>query len=195
MTLSHCLRVIGVIAALGCGATAVADDTTDSLEEARKLYENGDIAGALREARWAVELLEQQRQAEVTKLFRDEIAGYTGGQLGSQKALGITHTERPYTQDGRTVTVTLTGGSSGAALGGLGALAQLGMGMQQGTKLRIQRRTGVALTEAGVHKIVLTLNSGGVLSFATSTDSPEELREFAEAFPVEALDEALAKNQ
>lgn len=185
--------VVAVGMSLGLPGAFAAEDPAAALDEAKALYEKGDIAGALEEARWAIELLEQLGQSKVASLFKDEVAGYRAGEVSSEKVLGMTGTSRTYTKGEKSIEASLTGATSSTAMGGLGALAQLGMGMQTGTKIRIQRRTGIAVTEGTTNKVSLTLNSGALLAFSSSTATLDELQAFAEAFPVEEIDAASAQ--
>ena len=168
-----------------------ANNPEQVFEEVIELYKSGDTEAALKEARWGIELLEQERQDKVSDLFPDEISDFKGNPLSKNKAMGMMVTERRYVLDGRTVTVSLTEGSeSGGAMAGLGALAQMAGAFGGGRKVRIQRRSGTAMDENGNRQIIIGLESGGTLTFQTNDLSLDQLIKFAEQFPVADIDEA-----
>lgn len=180
------------ILALGVSTAGAADDPAVIFKEAADLYQAGDIDGALSEARWGVERLEQLKQASEGKLFRDEIAGYVGGELTSSKAMGLTQTQRTYAKGDQKIEVQLMGSSGAGAgpLAGLGALAQFGAQVPGSRQVRIQRRTGFAMADGAKSTVSLTLESGGTLMFTSSQVDLDGVIAFAEAFPVKDLDEA-----
>lgn len=175
------------------------DEAADACKEAVRLIGEDDIDGALDEARWCVESLQQVRQDLTLTMFPDEIDGFIGGELGNQSAMGMTMLERSYVRelDGGTdeaVKVSLTTGAAGA---GLAALAQLGMslgGNGRGKKLRVQKRTVVdASSEIGPSQYLVELKSGGMLTIESSTLDAEALLEFVREFPIATLDDALMR--
>lgn len=168
-----------------------ADDPEKIFKEVIQLYQEGDLEGALEEAKWGIERMEQMRQDKVSEVFPDKIGDFEGQALNKNKAMGIMVTERRYTGNGKTVNVSLTEGSSGGgALSGLGALMQMGGAMSGGRKVRIDRRSGTAMSEGSSNSVVVALESGGNLTFASSDLTLEEVIAFAEDFPVKELDEA-----
>ena len=114
------------------------DDPGEACRQAAEYFENGDLEGALDEARWCVESLEQIRQQQTLALFPDEVGGFEGGELSSQNTMGMTIMNRTYVKESDVIEVTLTGG--GAAAAGMAALMQFGAS-GQGKKMRVQRRT------------------------------------------------------
>lgn len=173
------------------GVHAFADDDPASIfKEVISLYEDGDLEGALEEARWGIERMEQMRQDKVSSVFPDEVNGYTGAQINKNKAMGVMVTERRYSKDGNTVQITLTEGTSGSgAMAGLGALANMAA-LGGGRKVRIQRRKGSAMQQGNSATINLAMQSGGNLSFQSNDLDVDALIEFAEAFPVAEMDDA-----
>ncbi len=168
-----------------------ANDPEKVFEEVIKLYKSGDTEGALEEARWGVELLEQERQDAVSDLFPDEIGDFKGNELSKNKAMGMMVTERSYAKGSDTVRVSLTEGSAGGGpMAGLGALAQMAGAFGGGRKVRIQRRSGTAMDDGGNRQIFIGLESGGSLMFETNDLSLDDLIAFAEQFPVAKIDEA-----
>jgi hypothetical protein len=168
-----------------------AEEAATACTEAARLIGEDDLVGALDEARWCVESLQQLRQQATLTVFPDSVDGFAGGELDNQSAMGMTIIERSYSKDGGNVSVSLTTGVAG---GGLAALAQLGMGMGGGgKKIRVQKRTVIDMSEAnGESQYMVQLKSGGMLTISSSDLDAEQLLTFVKAFPIEKLDDALA---
>ena len=111
-----------------------------------------------------------------------------GGQLDSNSAMGTQVISRDYTKGGNTISVTLTGGS-GKGMGGLAALAQMGM-MGGGKKIRVQRRTVMDNSDGEEVSFMASLNSGAMLAFESYDTDNASVLEFIKAFPIAELDEA-----
>jgi hypothetical protein len=181
-----------VAVSLWANPAAAADDAKEAFAAASKLYEEGDIDGAIEEAEWGLELLRQLKRNSISAHFLDEVAGFRGEQIETNSAMGMTIIERAYVKDGDVIQVTLTGGSS-SSMGGLGAIASMGM-MGGGERVRIQRQTGNAISEGGNHQIFFGLKNAGMLNLESSDVSMDALKAFAEAFPIADLDAAAAGN-
>lgn len=168
-----------------------AEDAATACTEAARLIGEDDLTGALDEAKWCVESLQQLRQQATLTVFPDSVDGYTGGEVDNQSAMGMTIIERTYAKDNSTISVSLTTGVAG---GGLAALAQLGMGMGgTGKKIRVQKRTVLDMSDAnGESQYMVQLKSGGMLTLSSSDLSADELLPFVREFPIAELDEALA---
>ena len=172
-------------------ALANENDPSKLCNSAAKLYKDGDLEGALEEARWCVTQLEQLKQNQTATYFKKEIHGYLGNKVSQQTAMGMTIVERRYKKDDKVIQVTLTGGSSGGAMSAFSALAQMGT-MAAGTnKVRIQRRTATINNDSGNVTVMVSLKSGSMLNFQSNNVSQEELLRFAKAFPVKELDNSL----
>jgi hypothetical protein len=174
------------------GFAQTIEDAAAACTEAAKLIAEDDIAGALDEANWCVESLQQVKQQVMLNVFPDTVAGYTGGEMNNQSAMAMTILEREYSGADGSVNVTLTTGMAG---GGLAALAQLGMGLSSGggKKMRIQKRTVLDLGNNTEGKYIVQLKSGATLSIASDDLNAEQLLPFVKAFPIAELDEALSE--
>lgn len=195
MSLTKLVKPVNLLTGLAIGLAsimpAIADeDPAETCASASSLFKEGDLDGALDEARWCVTQLEQLKQNQTSSFFQDEINGYTAGKLESQQTMGMQLIERSYSKDGQTIGVSLAGGAMGAANSAFAALASLGIQTEQGEKIRIQRRTAVITEDNGNSQIVVTLKSGGMLTFDSTIVSRDELLAFAKAFPVADLDDA-----
>ena len=170
-------------------AYAQGDSPGEVCREAARLYEENDLEGALEEARWCLESLEQIKQEAAANLFPDEVIGFKGGELSNQSAMGMRIMEREYMRGNDAISVTFTAG--GAAASGFAALAQMGMGMGgSGKKLRIQRRTVIDMSDGQNAEFSVSMKSGGMLNVASSSVAHAEVIEFMKAFPIAELDEA-----
>lgn len=170
---------------------AAEESPKESCELAAKLYAKDDLDGALEEARWCVTLLEQEKQNVLSALFKDDIAGFIGGEIAHQQALGFTSLERDYQKDELKVNISLASGAAGGLVSALSAFSQLGLQSGQGQALRIQRRSAVIMQESDKLVLQVSLRSGGLLSFSSEQMDSEQLQAFANAFPVTELDDAL----
>ncbi|GAA6171643.1 hypothetical protein NBRC116592_13130 [Colwellia sp. KU-HH00111] len=171
--------------------TAFAEDTpADTCASAASLFKEGDIEGALEEARWCVTQLEQLKQSRVSSFFKDEINGFKGGKLNKQQAMGISMIERSYSKDGKIIKVSLSGGASGVANNAFAALASFGMQAADGEKIRIQRRTAVVTADGNNNQVVVTLKNDGMLTFESNDLSSKDVTAFAKAFPIADLDDS-----
>ncbi len=168
-----------------------AEDAAIACTEAARLIGEDDFTGALDEAKWCVESLQQLRQQATLTVFPDSVDNYVGSEVNNQSAMGMTIIERTYSKDSSTISVSLTTGVAG---GGLAALAQLGMGMSgTGKKIRVQKRTVLDMSDAnGESQYMVQLKSGGMLTVSSSDLSAEQLLPFVREFPIAELDDALA---
>lgn len=169
----------------------MAEDSPEKIcKSAAELYSDGDLEGALEEAKWCVTLMEQEKQAATNQYFKDEINGFVGGKLEQQNAMGFMMTNRPYEKDDLLIDVSLNTGSAGGALQAFSAIAQFGMQAGAGKKMRIQRRTAMASNDGGNATVTVTLKSGGMLQFESRDVDLDTLVAFAKAFPIADLDDA-----
>ena len=175
--------VIGVFMLLAFSGYAVADSAVDGCKSAIKAFESKDVDGALEEARWCVEALEQEKQSSVATSFSDKVGSFVGEEVEENKAMGMMVTSRRYVDGDKEVTVTLTQSGGGASpMGALGAIANMGM-MGAGKKFRMQGHTGTDMSEGSQAKLMITPKSGsGFISFESRDISPTELRAFTEEF-------------
>lgn len=190
--------VTSVVTTSGLAQSQSPEDAAAACKEAARLIEEDDLIGALGEAQWCVDSLQQLKQQQTLTLFPETLEGFNGGELADQSAMGMTMIERVYEKNDQSVSVSLTSGIAGS---GLAALAQLGLGLSMGTgaagigkKLRVQKRTVVNMSkpESGSEYMV-QLKSGGMLMITSDDLNEEDLLSFVKAFPIAELDDALAK--
>ena len=136
------------------------DNPITTCSTAADLAKEGDIAGALEEARWCVTLLEQMMQDAVSSFFPEEVDGYTAGEIAKEQVMGMSMIDCDYTKDGKVISVSLTSGGSGGADNPLSAIAKMGMQMGGiGQKIRIQKRSAVIINENNSTQVIVTLKS------------------------------------
>ena len=168
------------------------DDAINAcLEAVRLVREEDDIVGALDEANWCVEGLKQMKAEITLSLLPEELDGFVGGELSQENAMGMSVIERTYTKDSRSLTVNITGGG---ALGGLGALAQLGAvfgSVEGGKKVRVQKRTVWVNENGRGGNLRVELKSGGLMNVESNDFDSQELLVFLRQFPLAELDDAL----
>lgn len=188
MKISQSLTVF--LIAFAIAPYSVAQDTpAESCQAAAELAAEGDIDGAIEEASWCLESLQQIKQDKSKAVFPDEINGFVGDPVEANSAMGMQVTSRDYRKDEYTISVTLTGGS-GSGMGGLAALAQMGGMMGGGKKIRVQRRTVIDNSDGDEVTFMANLNSGAMLMFESYDADNATVLEFVKAFPIAELDEA-----
>jgi hypothetical protein len=135
-------------------------------------------------------LLEQMQQARTGQFFKDTILGYQGGEIENQNMMGFSTTKREYRKDDAAISVTLSGTAAANGMDAFSALAQIGMTAGGGKKLRIQKRNAVIMVNDSNVQVLITMKKGGTLVFESNDVKADELQSFAEAFPVEDLDDS-----
>lgn len=185
------MRFFSPLIAIALMATGIADaapkdEAAQTFKQVIELLDAGDLPGALDEARFGVQQLEAASQDLETAHFKDEVMGYAGGDLDKNNAMGMRITERSYTKDGNTITVTRMAGSAQGAMAGLGMLAQMG----GGRPVRVDGRKGTLVEDGGNTNLFINMNSGGSLSFESDDVDGDTVINFAKEFPIKELDEA-----
>lgn len=170
-----------------------AEEAATACTEAARLIGEEDFVGALDEAKWCVESLQQIKQQAMLTVFPDSVNDFIGSELQNHSAMGMTILERAYVNGSDNVSVSLTTGVAG---GGLAALAQLGIGMGMssgsGKKLRIQKHVVLDMSNDNESQYMVQLKSGGMLTISSNELDAAQLLPFVKAFPIAKLDAALA---
>jgi len=171
---------------------AIAEDNPSVIcSNAANLAKEGDVAGALEEARWCVTQLEQLIQEQVSSSFPDKINGYTAGEIKKEQIMDMAIIECNYSKDDNVISVSLAGSVSSGSANAFSAIAMMGMqmgGMSQ--KIRIQKRSAVIIDENNSIQVVVTLKNGGILTFESRGTSSDTVVAFAKKFPVAKLDDS-----
>ncbi len=173
---------------------AQVSEAVEACQAAADLGESGDLEAALEEARWCLEVFEQIRRDSAFAVFPDELAGWAGGELNNQSAMGVTLLSRRYTKGEQAIDVSVTTGVAGT---GLAALAQLGasLGAGQGQKFRVQRRTVTDMSDASGETVnyLVELRSGGMMNIESSNSGKADVRAFVEGLPIADIDDAMER--
>lgn len=194
MRYSNSILTIAFVMVIGSPVHATETaETITACEDAARLLAEKDIDGALEEAQWCLEGIEQLKQNQTLAVFPDEVLEFVGGEIDSQEALGIKMIERNYLKDSDSIKVALTGG--GAASAGLAALAGLGLNLGAGAnkKIRVQRRTVLDMTDGGAVQYMVKLKSGMMLTISSNNVDADGTLNFVKAFPIAELDDALGE--
>lgn len=151
---------------------------------AASLYEEGDIEGAIEEAKWCLESLEQIVQARKSEAFAEEVNGWVRGEISQQKMMGFSLIETKYTKEGKTISVNYNSG-----VGGMGGMFNQMAMSQAGQKIRIQHYTAIVMDKGNQTEIMIGLKtSGGMLNLSSSDTTKDELVDFAKQFPIKQVD-------
>ncbi|MEW8691012.1 MAG: hypothetical protein AB2535_07975 [Candidatus Thiodiazotropha endolucinida] len=164
---------------------AVDGDPAEYCKQAAELYQQDDIAGAVEEAKWCLDSLEQIQQSRKSDKFAKEIAGWKRGEINQQKTMGFSIIETTYTKDGKAIKVSYNSGSGGMAA----MFSQMGLA-GGGKKIRLGRYTGMVMEQGSRNEIMIGLKmTPGMINLSSTDASLEELRAFAKAFPVKDIDQ------
>lgn len=182
--------VLSLILPLPC----FAEDLNQIFTKVNDLVAKQNYPKALEELGWAKKEIESQNNKKIATLLPASVEGFTGAEPKIEGALGFTTIERKYTNAGKTIELSLTGGGGGG-LGGLAGLAKMGMmmggapGMDQ---FRIDGRTASLNTEGSNPELTIFLDSGSMLMLkAASGVDAATLKKFGESLKVAALDDYL----
>lgn len=93
-------------------APVLADDVTDSIQEATEAYENGDIAGAVEGLNYAVQLLQQMKGDSLAQLLPEPLDGWTAedaesASVGAAMFGGGLTAQREYRKDNSQVEIQI----------------------------------------------------------------------------------------
>ncbi len=185
-----CLIIIFAVTVIAIPATA-EESPSAICSSAASLAKEGDVAGALEEARWCVTQLEQLMQEQVSSFFPGEVNGYIVGEIRKEQVMGMAIIDCTYSKDDDAITVSLASGGSGGSANAFSSIAMMGMQMGgMGQKIRIQKRSAVIINENNSAQVVVTLKNGGMLTFKSRGTSSDTVVAFAKKFPVAKLDDS-----
>ncbi|MCS6779496.1 MAG: hypothetical protein NZ555_07335 [Geminicoccaceae bacterium] len=183
-----------LIAALSILCLAVsparADEIGDQIDAAKKLYEEGDLAGAVSELEFVMQALKAKFGEAFLATFPAPLEGWeveeNGGKAGSVPFLGGTNVSRSYRQvngPGRIEAQLSTGGGMLQGLAQMFANPQM-LAMQPNAKrVRIQRETATTTFDPKTKEGQLVLDLGGkatIMLQGSGLAGPEPLVELAQ---------------
>ena len=173
----------------------VGGDMLDNCSRIDDLQKAGNFSEARGAARLCLEGLEQQLEGEVGEYFLMEVAGWKRTSFEQNKAMGFSNTSATYKKDGKSATVSLTGGmGGGSGLGALVGFATKGL-LSSGRQLRVAELPA-AVNPDGT--IIVTLEDGSILNFESPDFGDADaalagIGSLVDAFPVGDINEALVK--
>ena len=174
------------------GMQASAEDIDAIFKKVEALVQQKNYPGAISELAWAKDEIEKLHQQRLKEIVPADVEGFKGGDPEIQSALGFTTLEREYTKGEQTITMSLSGGSGGDAMGGLAGIAKMGMMMgatQPGVeKVRLGSLTG-SLDTKNSPELTVFLDSGSIVQLRTSEGvDGATLKKFAEGLKLSDLD-------
>ena len=86
ITIKHLAAVIAVSLFITTAATALADDVTDSVNEALQLYQDGKFTEAVNSLNYASQLIQQKKGASLESVMPAALSGWTAEEASSQAA-------------------------------------------------------------------------------------------------------------
>lgn len=173
---------------LAAPVAAHGDEITDQLDTAKKLYEEGDLAGAVGELEFVLQALRGRFAEAFRATFPPPAEGWTveeGEKSGALPFLGGTQISRTYRRvngPGRIEAQLSTGGGMLQGLAQMFANPQM-LAMQPNAKrVRIQRETATTTYDPKTKEAQLVLDLGGkatILLQGSDLAGPEPLVDLA----------------
>lgn len=169
-------------------APVLADDVTDSIEEATKAYEDGDVATAVESLNYAVQLLQQMKGDALAKLLPEPLDGWAAGAaestaVGAAMLGGGLTAERTYTKDKSRVSIQIVADSP--MLQGVMAMFSNPMFATSsgGKMIKVNKQKAILkLDESGKGgEIQMMVNNRYMITLDGNQVSEEELLEYAGA--------------
>ncbi len=165
---------------------ATMDEIKEATDALVEFIEKGDLKKAQEEVDFLAAALKELDFAAKKDFFKDDLAGFLGGETSVQAAMGVSVIERTYKRGGQTVKVSLTE-MGGGGLAGLAAMGQM-FGQPQGT-FRLPGRIPASVTNQG-GRVEITATIGTAMFKVESSSAKEEIvKAVANAFPTKELKE------
>lgn len=186
--LSLCLSLV----LLGLNS-AQAEDIETIFGKVRDYAAKENYTKAIEELGWAKKELEKAHFNKIESMLPKEVAGFQGGEINSQSAVGITNIERTYKKSGeKDVKLSLAGGSTGGGpMAGFAALGRMAgmMGTQPGVDtFRIDGRTANLQVKNGRAELTVFLESGSFLKLEQrSAKDGSSVKSIAEGMKTEIV--------
>lgn len=182
------LRIIVVALAVSTAAWPVlaADDITDAIEQARKAYQSGDLAGAKQSLDLASQLIGQKNAESFATLLPAPLSGWKAEKAQANATAflgGASAATRTYTNaKGDTVEVSITGDSALIAQFGP-MLANPAMAGAMGKLVKIGNQRGIQTQDGD---IMMMINNKFLINVQGSADAASKLA-YAQAVDVAKL--------
>lgn len=173
----------------------VGGDMLENCSKIDRLQKVGKFSEARSAARLCLEALDQQLEGEVGEHFLMEVAGWKRSSFEQNKTMGFSNTTARYQKEGKSATVSLTGGAgSGSGLGALSSIATMGM-LQAGRQVRV---AGLPASVNPDGTILVTMQDGSFLNFKSpdfndADAALEGIGPLVNAFPVADINKTLVE--
>lgn len=145
-----------------------ADSVTDQIDQGRKLYEQGDVGGALAELEFAVQELKGKQSAAYLATFPAAAAGWTLEQASGNDAAAVpflgntaSRTYRAQSGGGTIEAQLMTGGSLMSGLAAMFMNPQVMAAQPNAKRVRIGRDNAVVTYDPSGRSGQLMLDVGG----------------------------------
>ena len=157
----------GVLAA----APVLADSVTDQIDQGKRLYEQGDVGGAVAELEFAIQELKGKQSAAYLATFPAAPAGWTleeasGNDAAAVPFLGNTASRTYRAQSGTGVIEAqlMTGGSFMQGIASMFMNPQVMAGQPNAKRVRVGRDNAVVTYDAAERSGQLMLDVGGKIT-------------------------------
>lgn len=186
-------------ACLLASSSAYAEDINAVFKRVNDLVAQKSYAVALRELGLARQEIEKLHLERVKVFLPPVVLGFTGGEIRTGGALGVTTVDREYTKGALTLKLGLRSGNSGDGPGSFGSIAQLGRMIASTQKqpgietVRIGLQPGIVRMAGAKNTLTLFLESGAVLVVEGPLSAAnEELKNFVGALDIVGLEKYLS---
>lgn len=190
--------LLGLALLLAAPAPAAADEVTEQLEQARRLYEEGDVAGALAELEFATQAIRARIGEAMLAAFPAPPPGWRI-EAGEAKAGGIpflggSSVQRTYLAEGggRIEAQVLSGGGFLQGLAQMMANPQLLAAQPGARRVRVGRESGVLTFDPAQRSGQLVVDLGGKASLmleGSGLAGAEPMVELAQRFDLKRIKE------
>jgi hypothetical protein len=173
-------------------APARADEIIDQINEAIKLYQAGDYAGAMTELDYASAQIRQLRAGTMSNVLPEPLAGWKADDaettaMGSGMLGGITGASRNYRKDDARLSVSLVSDSPMLAMFGMMAANPMMMGGSGQQAVRVKGHRGVLEWQGDSGSLNLVVDGAVLVTVECSGCNKEDLVAYAEGVNYELL--------
>ncbi len=176
-----------------------SEDINAVFKRVNELVAQKSYAVALGELGLARQEIEKLHFQRVQEFLPATVGGFTGGDIRTGGALGVTTVDRDYSKGALTLKLGIRGGNSGTGPGSFGSIAQLGRMIASTQKqpgvesVRIGLQPGIIKMAGAKNTLTLFLESGAVIVVEGPTSATnEELKNFAGALDIISLEKYLS---
>lgn len=187
-----------VLAAAVLGAPALADEIIDQINEAVRLYQAGDFAGAMNELDFASQQIRQLRAGEIAKVLPEPLSGWTGDKaettaMGATLFGGVTGASRTYRKDQARVEVSLVSDSPMLSMVSMMVANPMMLGGSGQEAVRVKGNRGLLEWEGDSGSLKLVVGGNVLVTVEGTGCEKGDLVAYAEGVNYELLKEIMAR--